>query len=59
MDAYMAYIGVFHQIHCLYALRKTTFRDYSEQPTNPPIHQPRLEYVRLACCFDILMGNLM
>lgn len=58
-DAYMGHFDVFHQIHCLNALRKAAFQDYAPYPTNAQIHQPKLKYVHLAHCVDILVQNLM
>ena len=47
-DAYMAHFDVFHQIHCLNALRKATFKEYAPFPTKPHYHQPKLKFVHLA-----------
>jgi Mycotoxin biosynthesis protein UstYa len=58
-EAYMAHFDVFHQIHCLNALRKTAFKDYPNYPTKPHDHRPELKYIHLAHCVDILVQNLM
>jgi len=55
-DAYVAILDVFHQLHCLNALRHIA---YPEHYGNGSTTHPQIRYIHVNHCVDILMQALM
>ncbi|KAI4162778.1 MAG: hypothetical protein LQ342_003665 [Letrouitia transgressa] len=58
-DAYVAEIDVFHQIHCLNALRKEIFFDYYYSDVFPSGQPDDLHKAHTSHCLYTLLQNLM
>ncbi|MCJ1312252.1 hypothetical protein MMC25_005926 [Agyrium rufum] len=57
-DAYVGALDVFHQLHCVNALREYAFADFGEEIPTKKKHG-NLQWVHLRHCVDILVQNIM